>query len=177
MAKNALIVLATAWGPKHGGINSFNYDFVQALGVAFHDKADVLCIVPDAADAEIENAHHAFVTLVRLHNPPQSGVLEAGYAAEIVRQLGNVVDTNTVWVGHDIFTGEAAVEAAAQTRSRAALLNHMSYAAYKAFESGSAQQAREKSRRQQAMFERATWLFSVGPLLRDELSDPHRLRA
>lgn len=67
--------------------------------------------------------------------------------------------------------GEAAVEAAAQTRSRAALFNHMSYVAYKAFQSGSAQHAREKSRRQQAIFERATWLFPVGPLLRDELSD------
>jgi glycosyltransferase involved in cell wall biosynthesis/tetratricopeptide (TPR) repeat protein len=171
MTKKTLIVLATAWGPKHGGINSFNYDFVNALGVAFHDKVDVFCVVPNATAAEIKEARHSFVTLVRPENPPQGEILEASYAAEIVRRLGDVVDANTVWIGHDLFTGEAAVEAAAQTRSRAALLNHMSYLAYKAFQSGSAQQAHEKSRRQQAMFERADWLFAVGPLLRDELSD------
>ena len=181
MAKKTLIVLATAWGPQHGGINSFNYDFVKALGVAFHDTIDVFCVVPRATDTDIQDARHSFVTLVHLPNPPESEALEAAHAAEIVRCLGDVVDANTVWIGHDIFTGEAAAEAAPQTRSRAALLNHMSYVAYKAFQSGSAQQAREKSRRQQAMFVRADSLFAVGPLLREDLSalvrgsEPHMI--
>jgi hypothetical protein len=166
MARKTLVALATAWGPKHGGINSFNYDFVKALGVAFHDAVAVYCVVPNATGDEIQDARNAFVTLVRLQNPPQSEALESAHAAEIVRCLDGVVDADTVWIGHDLFTGEAAV----QTRSRPAVVNHMSYLAYKAFQSG-AQHAREKSQRQQAIFTRASWLFGVGPLLRDELSD------
>ena len=66
MARKTLVALATAWGPKHGGINSFNYDFVKALGVAFHDAVAVYCVVPNATDDEIQDARNAFVTLVRL---------------------------------------------------------------------------------------------------------------
>ncbi|HMH53619.1 MAG TPA: glycosyltransferase family 4 protein, partial [Candidatus Acidoferrum sp.] len=170
MARKTLVALATAWGPKQGGINSFNYDFVKALGVAFHDAVAVYCVVPNPTDDEIRDARNAFVTLVRLQNPPQSEALESVHAAEIVRCLSGVVDADTVWVGHDLFTGEAAVEAAAQTHSQAAVINHMSYLAYKAFQSG-AQHARDKSERQRAVFTRAKWLFGVGPLLRDDLSD------
>ena len=38
-----ILLLATAWGPKHGGINAFNMDFAQGLVTYLHDAGRVFC--------------------------------------------------------------------------------------------------------------------------------------
>jgi hypothetical protein len=40
-----LVTFATQWGSKHGGINSFNADFLAAFGFAYHLSAQIVCIV------------------------------------------------------------------------------------------------------------------------------------
>ena len=76
MTRKKLIALATNWGPQHGGINSFNYDFLSALGVAFHGKVLIICVVPSATIDEIDNAKRSFVDLRPLQNPPGGERLE-----------------------------------------------------------------------------------------------------
>lgn len=171
MTSKILIALATAWGPRHGGINSFNRDFLRAFGVAYRESVRVICLVPIADEAALREAGGDSVDLRTLRNPPAGERLEAAHAAEIVECLRDVITPETVWLGHDSFTGAAAVEAARQTGTKAAVIHHMSYAAYKGFQSGSSQKAQEKSREQHAIFSNADLRLAVGPLLRDELKD------
>lgn len=63
---HSLITFATQWGSKHGGINSFNTDFLKAFGFAFHNDAKVICIVAEATAEEIEEAKNSYVILVKL---------------------------------------------------------------------------------------------------------------
>jgi glycosyltransferase involved in cell wall biosynthesis len=173
MKTKTLIALATAWGPHHGGINSFNFDFLKAFGVAFHEYVRVLCVVPKADEKDKADARRSFVELIDLPCPPGGERLEASHAAEIVRHL-KATQTDigsTVWLGHDLFTGGAAVEAAKQTETRSAVIHHMSYAAYESFKSGSGKKAKGKMDQQREIFHQADLRLAVGPLLRDELDD------
>jgi hypothetical protein len=144
MANKTLIALATSWGPQQGGINSFNYDFLRAFGVAFHHSVRVLCVVPQATRDQIEEAGRHHVGLIPLPHPLSGETLDAVHAAEIVRCVQIAAGQEIIWLGHDRFTGAAAVEAAKQTQSAAAVIHHMSYAAYEPFKSGSAVPAKEK---------------------------------
>src|SRR5919109_3427740 len=144
MVEKALIALATAWGPQHGGINSFNYDFIKAFGVAFHHSVRVLCVVPRCGEADVDEAWQASVKLIGLPHPPSGERLEAVHAAEIVRCVAESLATDTVWLGHDLFSGAAVIEAARQTGTKAAVINHMCYTAYEAYKTGSSPRAAQK---------------------------------
>lgn len=171
MTTNSLIVVATDWGPQRGGINAFNHDFVKSLGFAFQSRIRVICVVPKATDADVADAARSFVELRRLNRDTVKWALESGDAADIIGHVSDAISQETVWVGHDVFTGSAAVAASNQTGTKAALLSHMSYLSYKAFESGSAVTAERWSQDQRQLFSSAHYRFAVGPLLRDELSD------
>jgi len=44
------MLLATAWGPKHGGINAFNADFAIALAEVVGPDGKVFCSGVPAID-------------------------------------------------------------------------------------------------------------------------------
>lgn len=67
-----LVAFATQWGSKHGGINSFNTDFLAAFGLAFQQNVQLFCIVADADEGEIKAAKDTAVTLLPLPYPPQT---------------------------------------------------------------------------------------------------------
>ena len=52
------VLLATAWGPKYGGINAFNMDFASGLACYLGDSGQVFCAVfrPTAEDCETARA-------------------------------------------------------------------------------------------------------------------------
>jgi hypothetical protein len=76
------------------------------------------------------------------------------------------------WIGHDVVSGEAAIEGRSLFKeSRTALIMHMNYADYQSFKHGVGQSAADKERRQRQLFKSADALFAVGPLLRDALTD------
>ncbi len=74
---HSLIAFATQWGSKHGGINSFNTDFLTAFEVAYHLQAQVICIVASATPEEVEDAREAHVTRVSLPYPPKEKLFSA----------------------------------------------------------------------------------------------------
>jgi hypothetical protein len=133
----SLIAFATQWGSKYGGINSFNTDFLTAFGVAYHDEVKVICIVTSAKEDEIEQAQKNHVTLVKLPYEPKDKIFTAEHATAAVAELKNLAiyfePDQTVWLGHDRISGEAAIKAAQLAGGRSALIHHMSYDAYKAF--------------------------------------------
>ncbi|MBI4754059.1 MAG: glycosyltransferase [Betaproteobacteria bacterium] len=166
----SLVAFATGWGTKFGGINSFNADFLEAFGRSFYPAVQVVCVVGEATPAEIDAAQTAHVTLLPMRYKPQPGVFEAGLgdsAIELLASRGIAIDPQTtVWLGHDRFTGAAAVAAARATGGRSALIHHMSYRAYESF-AESSDSAWDKEKAQKQLFEQADIVFGVGPLLRD----------
>lgn len=57
------LLLATAWGPRHGGVNAFNHDFAIGLSEALGDSATVYCAVlrPTADDHKAASKHHVIL--------------------------------------------------------------------------------------------------------------------
>jgi tetratricopeptide (TPR) repeat protein len=170
----SLIAFATQWGSKHGGINSFNTDFLEAFGIAYHASTHVICIVADATDDEIEKARNAYVTLIKLPYPPQTKTFSKSQALAGINLLKqkniNFNPANTIWLGHDLITGEAAIEAAKNVGGRSALIHHMSYAHYESFAEDS-ETANAKNQVQQALFKQSDLILAIGPLLRDAAHD------
>jgi hypothetical protein len=170
----SLITFATQWGSKHGGINSFNTDFLEAFGYAYHASAQVICIVADASEDEIEKARNAFVTLIKLPYPPQAKTFskdQAQASIDLLKQRGISFDPeHTLWLGHDRITGAAAIEAAKIAGGRSALIHHMSYAHYESFAEDS-QTAHRKNQEQQILFGQADLVLAIGPLLCDAAHD------
>ena len=170
----SLIAFATQWGSKHGGINSFNADFVGAFGFAYSSTTQVICVVTSATPEEIEEARATGVTLVPLPYAPSEKILNRAHATAAIDQLRhrNIHHNSetTIWLGHDRITGAAAIAAARTGGGRAALIHHMSYAAYETYAENS-QSANHKEEEQKALFRQADLVLAVGPLLQDALLD------
>ena len=78
-AKRVIVALATAWGPRFGGINAFNTEMVQSLGILPERDYDLFCVVPTPEPPEqIEEIRVRFGVELR----------SIDGAAEIIRLLG-----------------------------------------------------------------------------------------
>jgi glycosyltransferase involved in cell wall biosynthesis len=169
-----LITFATQWGSKHGGINSFNADFLSAFGYAYRHSVQIACLVASATQEEIEAASRPHVRVVPLPYIPEAKSFGSGHGQAGVDQLkgrGISFDPDkTVWLGHDRITGEAAIVAAKMAGGRSAVIHHMSYDYYESYAEDS-QSAYEKTQTQTALFQRADSVLAVGPLLRDAAMD------
>lgn len=169
-----IIVLATAWGPKHGGINAFNVEWVKSLGVTPKRMFDLTCVVLQASDADRADAKSCHVALVELDaNGTDMG---KNLAANVQTALAQTVKpgdgTCLVWVGHDDKTGPLALALRdGFPDSKAVLFNHMAFGAYQGFKKDDPAQAAEKKAFQRDLFQRADLCFAVGPMLRDHLQD------
>jgi glycosyltransferase involved in cell wall biosynthesis/tetratricopeptide (TPR) repeat protein len=171
---HTLVAFATGWGSKFGGINSFNTDFLSAFGVAYHHSVQVICIVASATPEEIEDARNTHVWLVPLPYPPQDKVLSEEHAQVGISELHslniNFNPVETVWLGHDRFSGAAAIEAAKKAGGRSALIHHMSYDHYESYAENS-KTADDKKQEQKILFNQADLVLAVGPLLKQALMD------
>jgi hypothetical protein len=168
-----LIAFATSWGPKYGGINSFNYDLLRAFVACTYIATETVCVVPGASAGEITEAGQAGVKLISLGELDASGFTAGSEALAwqcLRAQLGEFDAGATVWLGHDRISGAIALAAAKQRGGRAALIHHMSYAAYEGFAENSAG-AQDKVDEQAGLFRAADIRLAVGPLLRDALQD------
>lgn len=169
-----LIAFATQWGSRHGGINSFNADFLIAFGVAYHLNAQVVCIVTQASPEARLEATNAHIKLLPLPYVPvarsfDSSIGETG--VDLVTKSHIKFDPDrTIWLGHDLITGEAALAAAKAAGGRSAVIHHMSYSDYESVAEDS-QSAQTKTQKQTAILEKADLVLAIGPLLRDAAID------
>ncbi|HEY5869684.1 MAG TPA: hypothetical protein VI542_29660, partial [Candidatus Tectomicrobia bacterium] len=74
------LLLATAWGPKHGGINAFNMDFAQGLATYLQGVGRVFCAVLDASHADLTDAAARGVTLLSIARSPESASYDKSWA-------------------------------------------------------------------------------------------------
>ena len=169
-----LVIFTDAWGPKYGGINSFNMDFAKALGMLLSPSVRVICVVLECNADEVTDAARHKVTLVSIGRSKDHGLFEASRAADVVEVLNKIEPQLSVlwWVGHDTVTGELAVRVKKQSQQgKSAVIHHMSYIDYFSYKHGVGQKAQDKFDRQKRIFDEADRCFGVGPLLRDRLVD------
>lgn len=161
-----IVALATAWGPKFGGINAFNSEIVKSLGILPTRRYELICAVPGPVAQELQEE-------LQLQFHVQLVSLEEESASEIARRLDAArAPHRFIWIGHDDKTGPMALELRSRTPgSRAVLINHMAHGAYQSIKTGTSQSAAEKRQRQLDLFVEADLCLAVGPMLRSHLQD------
>lgn len=168
-----LVLLATAWGPKAGGINAFNQDFAMALGRLL-GPGRVTCVVLEASMQDRQAAAENNVTLLDAGKNQDSNRFEEFRADDVLRLLQQQdikPRCETVWIGHDIHTGELSNRIAEISQlGMSVVIQHMSYRDYISYRDGVGKNAKHKSDRQVSAFHAADCVFAVGPLLRKRLS-------
>ncbi|MDP2431515.1 MAG: hypothetical protein Q8O33_05745, partial [Pseudomonadota bacterium] len=166
-----LVSLATAWGPKFGGINAFNVELLKSLGIQPRRDFDLYCAVL-AADAQAQaDASRYKVDLMPLGD--QGKDFPADAAERLQAQFAaKAPGESWIWIGHDITSGELALQLRERhPGSRAALIHHMAFGAYQDFKKGDSRPAAEKREQQRRMFQAADLCLAVGPMLREQLQD------
>lgn len=169
------LVLATAWGPKFGGINAFNVDFATGLASALGNDGRVFCCVLEASDAEIAEAKSsANVDLFQLGKDASLGRFDPSWVPELLAQVTDRYPDAKIdcWLGHDIVSSAAAIHGASlEVHSRSAVIMHMNYEAYQSIKTLVGQRAKDKFREQKHAMSGANHYFAVGPLLTGALID------
>ena len=163
-----LLLLATHWGRKHGGINAFNQDLATGLASLSELRDRVFCAVLAPDQRAFENARSAGVTLVPIEKPPVDR-FDSSWVWDIHEWLKANARGVTVdwWIGHDLTTGDAALKGAETYGGQAALIHHMAYRAYQSLKSEDAEAAARKIDDQQVLLRKFSTLFAVGPRLRN----------
>ena len=85
------MLLATGWGPKHGGINAFNLDFATGLAEQLGSHGKTFCSAFRPSKAEIEEAHTKRVHLFEINRPPDSSRSQA------IRADASLLPTPSPW--------------------------------------------------------------------------------
>ncbi len=159
----AIAIVASAWGPRFGGINAFNADLCRAVAAARPDL-EVYCVTGGAQDSEVQEALSHGVQLVNLH--------ERNFLAPDPRVLGEeLADWSRTlvglawWIGHDVITGPAVVDAARRTGVRVAIVQHTDYASYGALKGTPGIAVVDRDWAESKTLAKADVLFGVGPKL------------
>lgn len=167
------MVLATAWGSKFGGINSFSTDFCVALARVL-SQHKVVCLCFSGTHSECDDAKAKGVTLLPI-NSDCSSISKQDLAKKILDLVGQL-DAISIewWVGHDAITGEIALACANEhEKSKSAVLMHMSYEDYSYVKHAPDKGAivAERIAFQQRIIRSADFAFAVGPLLFQRLKE------
>src|SRR5258706_11500576 len=136
------MLLATAWGSKHGGVSSFNMDFACGLAAFVGDRGKVFSAAFRPTIEEIQSAGSKDVHLVAIDRPVDSAAYDRTWVHEVLIKFREENPSEKIdwWVGHDVITGEAAVQGpSAAGYGRSALIMHMSYVDYQGYKSGVSQ--------------------------------------
>lgn len=160
-----VILLATAWGSKYGGINTFNHSFTVGLRRHLGPEGRIICAVPNATTEDIDGARKHNVELFNISDASGNEDFDPNWVGEL-RNLVPAHDDrqNIIWVGHDVKSGLAARKASEEIGGHAALIMHMDYLAYQGLiHDGEA--AWEKHEQQVRLFQGSASAFAVGPLL------------
>src|SRR5687768_13642973 len=105
---STVVVLATAWGSRFGGVNTFSSDLCIALArVLSNHKLVCLCLCADETDRK--EAAESGLTILSLNQDPAVRATR-DLATEILGILSKSGFNDVAWwIGHDVITGELAL--------------------------------------------------------------------
>ncbi len=168
MKTKAIVILATTWGSKHGGLNAFSTRLCKALPSVV-SNVSIYCVCMTASKNDIADAEAFGLKLVQL------GISESEVRPEWAQQIVSLLrDTHKIevlwWIGHDIKTGELALQCKNISEGKFGVIMHMSYGSYAYVKHP--KDSKENLRKedlQKTIFRAADKRFAVGPLLYDKL--------
>lgn len=166
-----IVLIATDWGPAKGGINAFNQSLAIGLAKVGHPSYKIACAVSDRPDGASLEAEEDGVTLLRIKGDNDGLPLDT-CGSEILTELKKrgIVESVGLWVGHDVFTGPAAVSAA-KHGGQVALIHHMDYYDYQNLVPGMGQKTTGNQKVQTELFStNGVVLFGVGSVLAESAS-------
>jgi len=171
-----IIFLATAWGARHGGINSFNEDLCSSLAKLLGGKYRVVCVVLDATPNEICSAKEKGVDLIKLDPSEQQDKFEENRVYEVLKKVEECNSGKALWwIGHDVITGHVAIKASKLSNpAQSAVIHHMNYEAYISYKDGYNEDARNKIEQQGEILSQAHQVFAVGPKLAESAQEKIR---
>ncbi len=156
-----IVFLATYWGAKYGGINTFNFDLCKAVAqILKKENYQVVCVALETDIKAMAEAEEAGVNLIHL----ETGKKEFHLSILISDKI-NKIDFDKVvwWVGHDLHSGEFALALRNKYKGRVALINHMNCEAYESLKCPDAKERENKLEIQKDIFQKADYVFGVGP--------------
>lgn len=156
-----LVIFADAWGPKFGGINAFNYDFIKAVGKL--NRYEIICICVDATKTNVTEAKEFNIDLISITKEDfnKFNFDFSNYSFE----------NQTYWIGHDCVTGPHAISCQKQYNiGEIVLFNHMDYEETAPMKD-ELPKVYEKIKKQNEVFKEADYIFSIGPKLFDSMQD------
>jgi glycosyltransferase involved in cell wall biosynthesis/tRNA A-37 threonylcarbamoyl transferase component Bud32 len=170
-----IVLLATAWGSRHGGINVVNMELARALVQALGSNGRVFCVVPHADEVDVRGARDCGIHIVSLRLPPEElpDLFDVGWVGTAARELGAAGATAIDWcIGHDAISGAAANQMRSEGHVQgSAVLSHMSYQDYQGIKHKSVGSPEHKMQEQRRILRAADVVIAVGPLLCKRASD------
>ncbi|SMQ81262.1 Glycosyltransferase involved in cell wall bisynthesis [Bacillus sp. OV166] len=154
-----LVFISTGWGSKHGGINSFNYDLCLHTAKLLEGYFEIVCVVQDP---EFDSSSISL---------PENLFLIKSYEGEESERIIRNIKSETrfgepfIWIGHDVKTGQIAIECANKTGKEGVVFHHMNYSAYSTYQSGDARRTQKKIELQKSILTNADYILAIGPSL------------
>lgn len=168
-------VFIKEWSREHGGINSFNIDFCRAMALHLWNNGQIGQVQVVSYDlesiprqAETEEWGIRFSPIPR----PKAGE-SSNFGSDVARKLPNIQRTDYI-VGHDVVTGEVALEVATEWKATCILFNHHDYASYQIVKEFDDMDVEKKTARQTELRLQADLNVCVGPLLAQKVADTLR---
>ncbi|NPT60419.1 radical SAM protein [Paraburkholderia elongata] len=165
-------LLATRWGSELGGLNVFNTGLAKGLTQALPKGSMTICFVNQMpADANADPvelvAHDTF-----------SATVLAGDIVARCEALESGTLQGVLVVGHDVITGQAAIDCAHALRAslpdgtdvKSGVVGHMDYSAYAFMKNLTSAEVARRSAQQREILAAADCAFAVGPLLQRNLA-------
>jgi len=167
-----IILFATAWGSKFGGINSFNTSLSIALSKVLVDTK-IICVVLEAEDEEKIHAQKNGIELFDVSASPDHNNFDTYRSKEVINILkAKGYESDILWIGHDVKTGELANHCAKEVEnSRSVVIHHMNYQATCSLKHDNPQKTRERKSRQKQVLQNADIVCAVGPKLLTSAKD------
>ncbi|NKW96662.1 glycosyltransferase [Bacillus toyonensis] len=158
------VFIATQWGSKHGGINSFNNDLTIAFANLLpKDKFKIVCVVTEMEENDKREAEEYNIDLIKVKNLHNT--------LEMLEQIKEVGSKILLWIGHDVITGFSAIDCAKYSNSEAAVFHHMDYSEYGYLKGHSADEVTDMDNQQIEVLSKADYVFAIGPKLKESAED------
>lgn len=157
-----IIFIATGWGSQYGGINSFNYDLCISTAKLLEGYYQIICVIQDTN-----------FSLPSTEGLPKNLYFVKSHVEESSTRIIRNIENETrgepeLWIGHDVKTGNIAIECAKKTNKKSAVFHHMNYQAYSTYQNlGNAEKTLQKIEIQKEVLSSADFVLAVGPSLYD----------
>jgi len=163
-----IVIIVPNWNYTDGGVNSFNFDFTKALGIACRNTIyDVVCVsIKTALAPLVDEAKENNVTVL-------SANCEDGYVGfedfETIKELITAFGERdfTYYIGHDAFTGSISnLLARKHSASCSIVFHHMDYSSYHSIKGEpNPYEFDKKFQTQNIVLKNADFVVGIGPKL------------